>query len=65
MGLQVTQYIGALGKPCTSITIDRKVLSILHLTCILLYLVLSNTVDQTVTTVLVQLGAGEAPVLDL
>ena len=23
-GLQVTQYIGALGKPCTSITIDRK-----------------------------------------
>ena len=26
MGLQVTQYSGALGKPCTSITIDRKVL---------------------------------------
>ena len=24
LGLQVTQYIGALGKPCTSITIDRK-----------------------------------------
>lgn len=36
LGLQVTQYIGALGKPCTSITIDRKVLSILHLTCVVL-----------------------------
>ena len=58
MGLQVTQYSGALGKPCTSITIDRKVLSILHLTCVVLYLVLSSTVDQTVTTVLVQLGTG-------
>ena len=56
---------GALGKPCTSITIDRKVLSILHLTCVVLYLVLSSTVDQTVTTVLVQLGTGEVPELDL
>ena len=65
LGLQVTQYIGALGKPCTSITIDRKVLSILHLTCVVLYLVLSSTVDQTVTTVLVQLGTGEVPELDL
>ena len=65
LGLQVTQYTGALGKPCTSITIDRKVLSILHLTCVVLYLVLGSTVDQTVNTVLVQLGAGEAPVLDL
>ena len=65
MGLQVTQYIGALGKPCTSITIDRKVLSILHLTCVVLYLVLSSTVDQTVVTVLIQLGADEAPILDL
>ena len=37
LGLQVTQYIGALGKPCISITItDRKVLSILHLTCVVL-----------------------------
>ena len=54
LGLQVTQYIGALGKPCTSITIDRKVLSILHLTCVVLYLVLGSTVDQTV---LIQLGA--------
>lgn len=36
LGLQVTQYIGALGKPCTGITIDRKVLSILHLTCVVL-----------------------------
>ena len=57
LGLQVTQYIGALGKPCTSITIDRKVLSILHLTCVVLYLVLGSTVDQTVNTVLIQLGA--------
>jgi hypothetical protein len=65
LGLQVTQYSGALGKPCTSITIDRKVLSILHLTCVVLYLVLSSTVDQTVTTVLVQLGTGEVPELDL
>ena len=65
LGLQVTQYIGALGKPCTGITIDRKVLSILHLTCVVLYLVLSSTVDQTVTTVLVQLGTGEVPELDL
>ena len=65
MGLQVTQYSGALGKPCTSIIIDRKVLSILHLTCVVLYLVLGSTVDQTVTTVLVQLGTGEVPELDL
>ena len=57
LGLQVTQYIGALGKLCTGITIDRKVLSILHLTCVVLYLVLGNTVDQTVSTVLIQLGA--------
>ena len=57
LGLQVTQYIGALGKPCTGITIDRKVLSILHLTCVVLYLVLGSTVDQTVSTVLIQLGA--------
>ena len=57
LGLQVTQYIGALGKPCTGITIDRKVLSILHLTCVVLYLVLGSTVDQTVNTVLIQLGA--------
>jgi hypothetical protein len=28
-----------------------------YLSCILLYLVLSSTVDQTVNTVLVQLGA--------
>ncbi len=34
-------------------------------TCILLYLVLSSTVDQTVNTVLVQLGTGEVPMLDL
>ena len=31
----------------------------------MLYLVLGNTVDQTVNTVLVQLGTGEAPILDL
>ena len=65
LGLQVTQYIGALGKPCTVITIDRKVLSILHLTCVVLYLILGSTVDQTVNTVLVQLGTGEVPELDL
>ena len=63
--MKFTQYSGALGKPCTIITIDRKVLSILHLTCVVLYLVLSSTVDQTVTTVLVQLGTGEVPELDL
>jgi len=31
----------------------------------LLYLVLGSTVDQTLGTVLVQLGTGEAPKLDL
>ncbi len=53
-------------NPVPQQCIARSVLAIVYLTCILLYLVLSSgTVDQTVITVLVQLGAGEAPILDL
>ncbi len=39
--------------------------SVAYVSCILLYLVLGSTVDQTASTVLVQLGTGEAPILDL
>ena len=48
---------GALGKPCTRVMYSLDYLAIVYLSCILLDLVLSNTVDQTVSTVLVQLGA--------
>ncbi len=58
---------GALGKPCTRVMYSYSYsqdylaivysIGIVYLSCILPYLVLSNTVDQTVSTVLVQLGA--------
>ena len=65
MACRLPDTIRCLGQTLYQYNYRYEVLSILHLTCVALYLVISSTVDQTVTTVLVQLSTGEVPELDL